>query len=217
MHRDVKPTNILVAKNGYAKLADFGLAKIDEPAREGTPRVRREDLTRSGMVVGTLAYMSPEQASGKPLDARSDIFSFGAVLYELLAKRQPFRGDTDLEVLQAIVVGTPDPLGEEIPLPLRAIVEKTLEKDVAKRYQSMRDVVVDLKRVQRQISAAQRPDRALETTRAQRWRTWRIAAIVVALLSVIAFGITWSTGASRLFLAKPTRRRQNRTAYRFRR
>ena len=85
LHRDVKPTNILVAKNGYAKLADFGLARIDEPAREGTPRVR-EDLTRSGMVVGTLAYMSPEQASGKPIDARSDIFSFGAVLYELLSE-----------------------------------------------------------------------------------------------------------------------------------
>jgi serine/threonine protein kinase len=80
LHRDVKPTNILVAKNGYAKLADFGLARIEDPAPDGMPRLRPQDLTRSGMVVGTLAYMSPEQASGKPMDARSDIFSFGAVL-----------------------------------------------------------------------------------------------------------------------------------------
>jgi serine/threonine protein kinase len=113
------------------------------------------------MVVGTLAYMSPEQTSGKPLDARSDIFSFGAVLYELLAKRQPFRGNTDFEVRQAIVAGKLEPVGEEIPWPLRAIVEKTLEKDVAKRYQSMRDVVRDLKRVPRQMSLRNASDQGV--------------------------------------------------------
>ena len=202
LHRDVKPTNILVAKSGYAKLADFGLARIDEPAREGTARVQ-DDLTRSGMVVGTPAYMSPEQASGKAIDARSDIFSFGAVLYELLAKRQPFRGNTDFEVLHGIVGASLEPIGEEVPLSLRAIVEKTLEKDVAKRYQSMRDVVVDLRRVQREISAAQHPNRDLGTTRAQRRRTWGIAAIVGACLSVTAFGITWSLTRADYFWRNP--------------
>jgi serine/threonine protein kinase/Tol biopolymer transport system component len=202
LHRDVKPTNILVTKNRYAKLADFGLARIDEPAREGIPR-GREDLTQFGMVVGTLPYMSPEQASGQPLDARSDIFSFGAVLYELLARKPPFRGDTDFEVLHAIVVGTPEPVGEEIPLSLRTIVERTLEKDVAKRYQSMRDVVIDLKGVQRQISTAQRSDRALEIPRARRRRIWGIAAIVAALFSVLASGLTWSLVRADYFWRNP--------------
>lgn len=146
LHRDVKPTNILVAKIGYAKLADFGLAKFQHSTEPGTPESVREDLTRPGMILGTVAYMSPEQASGRPLDDRSDVFSFGAVLYELLAGKRPFRGETDFAVLQAIAHRTPDPLSDDIPLPLRVIVKKALEKDVSKRYQSMREVVLDLKR-----------------------------------------------------------------------
>src|SRR4030095_14879700 len=102
-----------------AKLADFGLAKFQDPAERGAAPTIVDGLTNPGVILGTVAYMSPEQASGKPLDARSDIFSFGAVLYELLARKLPFRGDTDFVVLQAIVQGSPDPLSEEIPLPLR--------------------------------------------------------------------------------------------------
>src|ERR1035437_10080251 len=94
--------------------------------------------------------MSPEQASGKPLDARSDIFSFGVVLYELLAGRRPFAGATDLETLQTIIHGSPKPLGEQIPPTLKGVVEKALEKDPAARYQSMREMVVDLRRLTRQ-------------------------------------------------------------------
>src|SRR6185503_2912554 len=148
VHRDIKPENILVANNGYAKLADFGLAKLWEATDHAeVTRTRSAGHTRPGMIVGTIAYMSPEQASGQPADARSDIFSFGVVLYEVLSGSRPFVGASDLEVLQRVQHQEPDTLGEHIPPALRMVVEKALEKDPAERYQSMRDVVIDLRRV----------------------------------------------------------------------
>jgi eukaryotic-like serine/threonine-protein kinase len=118
LHRDVKPQNVLVAKNGYAKLADFGLARMCEAVPPDATVAPRETVTHHGVVVGTVAYMSPEQASGKPLDGRSDVFSFGIVLYELLAGRRPFSGASELEVLQNVIHGNPAPLNPEIPVPL---------------------------------------------------------------------------------------------------
>jgi serine/threonine protein kinase/tetratricopeptide (TPR) repeat protein len=169
LHRDIKPTNILITKSGYAKLADFGLAKLEEPSQGDLTRTLTDQHTRPGMIVGTIAYMSPEQASGQPMDARSDIFSFGVLLYELLAGRRPFTGATDLEVLQTVIHGVPQPLAEDVPVALRAVVEKALEREPSDRYQSMQEMVVDLRRFTRQT--VQAPARAWN-------RRWTGAAAV---------------------------------------
>ena len=157
-----------------------------------------ETVTHHGVVVGTVVYMSPEQASGKPLDARTDVFSFGIVLYELLAGRRPFVGVSELEVLQNVIHGNAAPLGPNIPLPLRMIVEKALEKDVGDRYQSMRDLVVDLRRV-----ARRRPEDSGQvaagaaTVRSVPWSRLGLAALAVVLAAVagVAIGRRWSTSS----------------------
>jgi serine/threonine-protein kinase len=190
LHRDIKPDNILVAKNGYAKLADFGLAKAAEGAEIDLTRTLTERQTRAGVIVGTIAYMSPEQASGKPLDARSDIFSFGVVLYELLEGRRPFTGATDLEVLQKIIHQPAEPVGSEVPAALRTVVEKALEKDPAERYQSMRDMVVDLRRMIRQTPEVRVSGPAstvpVTGTRRPRVLLWGAAFLTLAVLAGLA-------------------------------
>jgi hypothetical protein len=192
LHRDIKPANILVAKNGYAKLADFGLAKLTESPEGDATRSLTEGHTRPGVVIGTVAYMSPEQASGTPLDARSDIFSFGVVLYELLAGQRPFVGATELEVLKTIIHGQPEPLSADVPQPLRGVVEKALEKDPAERYQSMREMVVDLRRVARQSGETTAPISPTPVVPPPRRRTWYIpAALAVAAVLLIAGGFKY--------------------------
>lgn len=177
LHRDIKPSNILVARNGYAKLADFGLARLTEsPSGEAAST----DSTLTGVVIGTIAYMSPEQASGQQLDARSDIFSFGIVLYEALVGSRPFDGGTDLEVLQAIIHAVPKRLPQSLPAGLRIAVEKALENDPADRYQSLRDLVVDLRRAGRQRTDEAAPAAPAPTERGRKWRPWTAAAALAA-------------------------------------
>jgi len=187
LHRDIKPENILITTSGYAKLADFGLAKLQQSAIaiDDVTRTATENRTRPGGIIGTVAYMSPEQASGRPLDARSDIFSFGVVLYELLAGRRPFAGASDLDVLHAVVHSAVESLPPEVPLPLRGVVEKALEKDPADRYQSMRDLVVDLRRLTRQTGEPVAPV-AMRPKRAWKWATAVGTTVIAAAI------VTWS-------------------------
>jgi serine/threonine protein kinase len=151
VHRDVKPENIMLRRDGYVKVLDFGLAKLME-AHPSSPSGTVSLLTESGMLVGTVQYMSPEQARGQEVDHRTDIFSLGAVLYEMTAGTMPFKGSTIAAVSDAILHQNPTPprqLNSDVPEELERIIVKALEKDRELRYQTPSDLRTDLKRIQR--------------------------------------------------------------------
>jgi len=194
LHRDIKPENILVTQSGYAKLADFGLAKLHDYARAEQASTATDMRTRTGVIMGTAAYMSPEQAAGEPLDARSDVFSFGVVLYEALSGQRPFAGTSDLETLFAIVHRQATPLPETVPGPVRMLVEKALAKDPADRFQSMRDMVVELRRVVRQSSEVSPPAPEAGSDRTRWWLVASLGVVVVGGAAVWLTSVRRETG-----------------------
>ena len=156
IHRDIKPENIMLRPDGYVKVLDFGLAKLSEEAPPATaaeaPTIQVR--TGSGIVIGTAGYMSPEQARGLTVDSRSDIFSLGAMLYEMVARRKPFEGDTPSDTLASILRSDPPPLSRVTPgLPseLSRIVTKCLKKDREERYQVVKDLWLDLKALKQEL------------------------------------------------------------------
>ncbi len=201
VHRDLKPANLFITERGEAKILDFGLAKVAS-AESGvglTPdalTVAGEHLTGFGTTLGTVAYMSPEQARGEPVDARSDLFSFGVVLYEMATGRLPFDGDSTAEFFAAILREDPIPpsqLNAEIPQPLEQVMLKSLEKDRTMRYQSAADMRADLQRLQRDTTSGQvsSGSRMPAPTPARQWRRGVWAGVGAVVLTLTAGTGLW--------------------------
>ena len=195
LHRDLKPENVMLTPEGRLKVLDFGLAKLRADVPEDADRTTREtqSVTQDGRIVGTVAYMSPEQAQGLPVDHRSDIFSLGILLYEMATGERPFKGATNLSVLSAILKDTPRPvtqIRDEVPRPLARMIQRALEKRPEDRYQSTTDLRKDLEDLKHDVDSGELG--ALATTAGRRRlrlpaveRRWALPAAAAAAIVVL--------------------------------
>ena len=213
VHRDIKPENIMIRADGIVKVLDFGIAKLIGPLAdavdaEGETLAKVVTQTKPGMLLGTLHYMSPEQVRGQPSDARSDIFSLGVVIYEMITGKEPFDKPTSSDVIAAILTENPPPITHaraDAPAELERIVSKALKKNKDERYQTSKDLLLDIKSLKREIEFSENLGRTtvgdrtrhtdavdIHTTNAATRRRFSLLhALIVFLVAGLAIGGTW--------------------------
>ena len=186
IHRDIKPENIMLRKDGYVKVLDFGLAKLTENSEpSASSDIETLAKTQSGIVLGTIRYMSPEQARGLEIDARSDLFSIGVVLYEMISGKVPFDGATFSDVLAAILEKQPPELDAHIPDDLQWIIRKALAKDADERYQTAKDLLADLKRIRKQFETSEGHKTATDPALSKQHKKKNIVILSVLMVALI--------------------------------